>query len=66
MPGAHVVGSTAATPAGVISVAFRNPDGSHALVLSNDTDSGRTVVVRWAGHAAPLTLPARSLATARW
>ncbi|MGN6244787.1 MAG: glycoside hydrolase family 30 protein, partial [Motilibacteraceae bacterium] len=66
VPGAHVVGSTAATPGGVLSVAFRNPDGSHALVLSNDTASARTVVVRWAGHAASLTVPARSLSTARW
>lgn len=66
VPGGHVVGSTAATPDGVVSVAFRNPDGSHVLVLSNDTASPRTVTVRWAGHAASLTLPARSLATARW
>ena len=59
-PGAVRVDSTASNPTGVQSVAFVNPDGSHALVLYNEGGSAQPVTVRWAGKVARVRVAVRS------
>ena len=65
-PGAVRVDSTASNPTGVQSVAFVNPDGSHALVLYNEGGSAQPVTVRWAGKVARVRVPAGAVATLHW
>ena len=65
-PGAVRVDSTASNPTGVQSVAFVNPDGSHALVLYNEGGSAQPVTVRWAGKVARVRVAAGAVATLRW
>lgn len=66
-PGAVRVSSSSLGNGNIETVAFRNPDGSLALLAlnSNDTQS-RTFKVRWAGQAFDYTLPARSVASFKW
>jgi glucosylceramidase len=65
-PGAIRIGSTPANSTGVQSVAFRNPDGSHVLVLYNEGNSGQPVTVLWNGQAARVQIPAGAVETLRW
>jgi glucosylceramidase len=65
-PGAVRVDSTYSTPTGVQSVAFLNPDGSHALVLYNEGGSSQPVTIRWNGQAARVQIPSGAIATVRW
>jgi glucosylceramidase len=65
-PGAVRIASTAANPTGVQSVAFRNPNGSHVLVLYNEGGSAQPVTVLWKGQAARVRLPSGAVATLRW
>jgi glucosylceramidase len=65
-PGAVRVDSTASNSTGVQSVAFLNPDGSHALVLYNEGGTAQPVTVRWAGKAARVQIPSGAVATLRW
>lgn len=64
-PRARRVGS-AGGPAGTSHVAFRNPDGSVALVALNRGRSAQRAAVRLGGRTTNLRLPARSVATAVW
>ncbi|MGN6599425.1 MAG: glycoside hydrolase family 30 protein [Actinomycetes bacterium] len=66
VPGAHVVGSTATTASGVSSVAFRNPDGLHALITLNPNATSQTVTLRWKGSTLRVSLSSHSLSTFRW
>jgi glucosylceramidase len=50
---------------GISHVAFTNPDGGHALVLSN-TGHARTVAVQLGGSRVEVTLPEKSVATLNW
>ena len=65
-PGAVRIASTASNPTGVQSVAFRNPNGSHVLVLYNEGGSAQPVTVLWNGQAARVSLPSGAVATLRW
>ncbi|MGZ4503099.1 MAG: glycoside hydrolase family 30 protein [Nocardioidaceae bacterium] len=65
-PGAQVVGSTTHGGHSVESVAFRNPDGSHALVVFNGAQARRSFRVDWHGRAFRAGLPAGALATYTW
>ncbi len=49
---------------GADALAFANPDGSCVVVAANRTDTPTHLVVRRAGRATKLALPARSFATA--
>ena len=51
---------------GVETVAFRNPDGSKALIALNASAASATVKVRWGGQAFTSTLPAGAVATFKW
>jgi glucosylceramidase len=64
VPGAHRVDSNIAGP--VESVAFKNPDGSIALLAYNSASSSQTFDVNWQGNAFTYTLPAGSVATFKW
>ncbi|MFF8279822.1 ricin-type beta-trefoil lectin domain protein [Streptomyces lateritius] len=63
-PGAHRIGSTG-SPA-VPNVAWRNPDGSKALIAYNDSTAARTMTVNWGGQRWTYSLPGRTSATFTW
>jgi len=52
--------------AGLRSVAFRNRDGSHVLVVLNDGWSSTTFQIGWSGQYARSALPAGGVATFTW
>lgn len=54
-PGAQRIASTAST--NVPNVAWRNPDGSKALIAYNDASTAKTVTINWGGQHA--TYPPR-------
>ena len=64
-PGARRIESTSGI-AGLESVAFRNPDGSLALIVVNTEPADRRFVVRRADRALVYILPAGAVATLRW
>lgn len=63
-PGARRIASTASSA--VPNVAWRNPDGSKALIAYNDSASAKTVTVNWGGQHATYSLPGRTSATFTW
>ncbi|AEV81932.1 glucosylceramidase [Actinoplanes sp. SE50] len=50
----------------VRNVAWRNPDGSKALIAHNGGTSSQSVRVNWGGQSFIYTLPARTTATFTW
>jgi glucosylceramidase len=66
-PGAVRIGSNTFGSGGVEDVAFRNPDGSTALVVENsDTSNSHTFGVSENGQSFSYTLPAGAVATFTW
>ena len=65
-PGAVRIASTSFGTGRVESVAFRNPDGTTAVVLHNNAGSKQTATVVQAGQAVSVTLPAGSVQTLLW
>jgi glucosylceramidase len=63
-PGAYRIDSTANSS--VPNVAWRNPDGSKALVAYNDTGSAQSMKVNWGGQSFTYSLPAKTTATFTW
>ncbi|MCX5173326.1 lectin [Streptomyces antibioticus] len=63
-PGAYRIASTASSS--VPNVAWRNPDGSKALIAHNGSTSARSVRVDWGSQSLVYTLPARTTATFTW
>ncbi|MFF3688948.1 ricin-type beta-trefoil lectin domain protein [Streptomyces sp. NPDC002187] len=63
-PGAHRIASTG-SPA-VPNVAWRNPDGSKALIAYNDSSDAQTMTVNWGGRRYTYSLPGRTSATFTW
>jgi glucosylceramidase len=63
-PGAYRIDSTANST--VQNVAWRNPDGSKALIAHNGGTSAQSVRVNWGGQSFVYTLPARTTATFTW
>ncbi|WIG96463.1 RICIN domain-containing protein [Myxococcus sp. SDU36] len=65
--GAVRIGATTLGNNELETVAFRNPDGSLALIALNSNDgASRTFKVRWGGQSFTYTLPARSVASFKW
>ena len=64
LPGALRVYSSD-TPA-IASVAFKNPDGSMALIAYNSTTTSQTFNVQWGTQSFSYTLPATAAATFTW
>ncbi|MEU0877349.1 glycoside hydrolase family 30 beta sandwich domain-containing protein [Lentzea sp. NPDC005914] len=69
-PGARRIASTSFGTTGwngqIMDVAFRNPDGSTALVVHNENDEPRTFAVNAGGRTFEYTLPGGALATFTW
>ena len=65
-PDAWVVDVESALPEGVEMAAFVNPDSSFAVIAANHSEEWQEVVVKGAEREFTLTLPARSIASARW
>src|SRR6266545_922434 len=69
-PGAVRVASTSFGTTGwngqIMDVAFRNPDGSTALVVHNENDDPRSFAVAAGGRTFEYTLPGGALATFTW
>jgi glucosylceramidase len=65
-PGAVRLGSTSYGVGRLESVAFRNPDGTTAVVLHNNAGSQQTATVVHAGRALSVTLQAGAVQTLLW
>jgi glucosylceramidase len=69
-PGAVRIASTSFGTTGwngqIMDVAFRNPDGSTALVVHNQNDEPRSFAVSVGAYAFTYTLPGGALATFTW
>jgi glucosylceramidase len=69
-PGAERIASTSFGTTGwngqIMDVAFRNRDGSTALVVHNENDDPRTFAVAQGGSSFDYTLPGGALATFVW
>jgi glucosylceramidase len=69
-PGARRIASTSFGTTGwngqIMDVAFRNPDGSTALVVHNENDDPRTFAVAQGDWSFDYTLPGGALATFTW
>jgi glucosylceramidase len=69
-PGAMRIASTSFGTTGwngqIMDAAFRNPDGSTALVVHNENDDPRTFAVAQGGASFSYTLPGGALATFTW
>ena len=69
-PGAVRVASTSFGTTGwngqIMDVAFRNPDGSTALIVHNENDDPRTFAVASGRYSFEYTLPGGALATFVW
>jgi glucosylceramidase len=63
-PGALRIDST--TNASVKNVAWKNPDGSKALIAFNTTGSSQSVRVNWGSQSFVYTLPTKTSATFTW
>ncbi|GAB2986697.1 ricin-type beta-trefoil lectin domain protein [Saccharothrix stipae] len=63
-PGAYRIDSTANGT--VPNVAYRNPDGSKALIAHNGGTSSQSIRVDWGNQSFTYTLPARTSATFTW
>ncbi len=63
-PGAFRIDSTA--NATIQNVAWRNSDGSKALIAHNRGTSAQSVRVNWGGQSFVYSLPARTTATFTW
>ncbi|MBV2353423.1 RICIN domain-containing protein [Streptomyces sp. J2-1] len=63
-PGAQRIASTASGQ--VPNVAWRNPDGSKALIAYNDSSGAKTMTINWGGQHATYTLPGKTSATFTW
>lgn len=64
-PGAKRIASTGYSQ-GLYNVAFKNADGSKALVVYNQGGASATFAVKWGNESFKYTLPATSVATFKW
>ena len=65
-PGAVRLASVSECGEAIASAAFANPDGSYALVAANLSESERSVEITGTGRYLTLTLPPRSIVSAKW
>jgi O-glycosyl hydrolase len=66
LPGAYRIASSGFAYHGFSTVAFKNPDGSKALIVSNPADYAIDTVVRWGDRAFSYSVPAQSAVTFVW
>jgi glucosylceramidase len=63
-PGAYRIASNDSTT--IRNIAYRNADGSKALIAHNGGTSSQSVKVVWGGQSFTYTMPARTTATFVW
>ncbi|WP_353944905.1 ricin-type beta-trefoil lectin domain protein [Streptomyces sp. HUAS MG91] len=63
-PGASRIASTASST--VPNVAWRNTDGSKALIAYNDASTAKDVTINWGGQHVTYSLPGKTSATFTW
>ncbi|MFJ4717150.1 ricin-type beta-trefoil lectin domain protein [Streptomyces sp. NPDC088785] len=63
-PGASRIASTASSA--VPNVAWRNTDGSKALIAYNDAAGAKDVTINWGGQHVTYSLPGKTSATFTW
>ena len=63
-PNAYRIDSTANSS--VPNVAWKNPDGTKALIAYNNTAGAQSVKVNWGGQSFTYTLPTKTSATFTW
>jgi len=66
VPGAYRIESTTFEQGSLESVAFRNPDGSIALIVLNSGGSALPFNIGWKGAYATSRLDSGTVATYRW
>ena len=66
VPGSFRIDSTSSEPSPLLHVAFRNPDGSIALLALNPAADPITFSIAWRGQSATYTLPPGAVATFHW
>ncbi|MDE6769588.1 MAG: glucosylceramidase [Muribaculaceae bacterium] len=65
-PGAVRIGTSGYSPAGLTYSAFRNPDNSYALVLSNSKSEDMKATVDDGTRHFPVTVPANGIVSLSW
>lgn len=65
-PGADRIGTSGFTKSGLTYSAFRNPDNSYALVLSNKNSEAVTMTIDDGNHHFTATVPAKGIVTLKW
>ncbi len=65
-PGAVRIGASGYSPAGLTYSAFRNPDNSYALVLSNSKSEDMKATVDDGTRHFPVTVPANGIVSLSW
>lgn len=65
-PDAQRIGTTGFSPSGLTYSAFRNADGTYALVLCNNTTSAINFTVDDGTHHFPASVPASGILTLSW
>jgi glucosylceramidase len=66
MPGALRIASNTFASGSVEDVAFRNPDGSIALLVLNSGSGATQFTVSWQGQTFNYTMPGQAVATLTW
>jgi hypothetical protein len=66
LPGAYRIASSGFQYHGFGSVAFKNPDGSKVLVVSNPAGYALTIAVHWGDRVFSYQMPGQSAATFTW
>lgn len=65
-PGAVRLGTEGFTKTGVSYLAFRNPDGSKAVIVLNENGSGQQLVFAGSRHRVKFSVPARAIVSLYW
>ncbi len=65
-PGAYRIDSNSYGSGGLQDVAFKNPDGSKALIVFNGASTASSFTVRWGSQSFSYVLPAGAAATFTW
>jgi glucosylceramidase len=66
VPGAFRISSNTFGAGSIENVAFKNPDGSKAVIVLNSGTASNTFKIRWAGQSFTYSLPAGAVATFKW
>lgn len=64
-PGAVRIDSTS-LDGNIETVAFKNPDGSKVLVMTNLVDADQDIKISWGNQSVSYTIPACSMVTMKW